>query len=191
LKSSGCRIGRRHQSGRAGSAQNNCVVGCGRRRCRGGLRPSAARPAEGCHVSRERRPDIGPNQASGQSPRFPRASASWRRSAPCGDRHDKSRVWHIAFLISHQFDNKRRKCSLEFTAPESMAIPLTVKIRSQPGRRVKTPQAPKPRERPSQIDPRSTGLRKLSLLKFRSEERFVLSVFNAASFLHSQDPQRS
>jgi hypothetical protein len=33
--------------------------------------------------------------------------------------------------------------------------------------------------------------KKLSFLKFRSDERFVLSIFNAAAFLHNQDPLRT
>jgi hypothetical protein len=33
--------------------------------------------------------------------------------------------------------------------------------------------------------------KKLSFLKFRSDERFVLSIFNAAAFLHNQDPDRT
>src|SRR5262249_13859860 len=53
--------------------------------------------------------------------------------------------------------------------------------------RVKTPRAPKPREWPTQAG-QGKRAEKLSLLKLRSEERFVLSIFRAAAFLHKQDP---
>ena len=36
--------------------------------------------------------------------------------------------------------------------------------------------------------PKGKRAEKLSLLKLRSEKRFVLSIFRAAAFLHKQDP---